>query len=83
MGSQQEKESAGKTLEEMDFLFTKDRSPWVFKDREATKIGAIFQRDMASGQALTAFDLDKTTCPKHVENVVDGEKTQTSSAGEV
>ncbi|KAL1964869.1 hypothetical protein VTN77DRAFT_6371 [Rasamsonia byssochlamydoides] len=49
-------ESAGKTLEEMDFLFTKDRTPWVFLDREATKIGAIFERDMAHGEALTTFD---------------------------
>lgn len=52
-------ESAGKTLEEMDFLFTPDRTPWVFQDRSATKIGAIFERDMAHGEALTAFDAGK------------------------
>lgn len=51
-------ESAGKTLEEMDFLFTKGRSPWTFLDREATKIGALFERDLAHGEALTAFDED-------------------------
>ncbi|KAL1987930.1 hypothetical protein VTN96DRAFT_1914 [Rasamsonia emersonii] len=45
-------ESAGKTLEEMDLLFTKGRSPWVFLDRDATKIGAIFERDLARGEAL-------------------------------
>ena len=49
-------ESAGKSLEEMDFLFGKDRNVWVFLDREATKIGAIFERDMAHGEALTVFD---------------------------
>jgi hypothetical protein len=49
-------ESAGKTLEEMDFLFTKGRSPWTFLDREAIKIGALFERDLAHGEALTAFD---------------------------
>jgi hypothetical protein len=46
------KESAGKTLEEMDLLFTKGRTPWVFLDREATKIGAIFERDLSRGEAL-------------------------------
>jgi hypothetical protein len=51
-------ESAGKTLEEMDFLFTKGRSPWVFLDREATKIGALFERDLEHGEALTVFDED-------------------------
>lgn len=40
----------------MDFLFAKDRTPWVFLDREATKVGAIFERDLARGEALTAFD---------------------------
>ncbi|KAL1968342.1 hypothetical protein VTN77DRAFT_1871 [Rasamsonia byssochlamydoides] len=45
-------ESAGKTLEEMDLLFTKGRSPWVFLDRDATKIGALFERDLARGEAL-------------------------------
>ena len=40
----------------MDFLFSKGRTPWVFKDREATKVGAIFERDLARGEALTAFD---------------------------
>lgn len=51
-------ESAGKSLEEMDFLFTKGRSPWTFLDREATKIGALFERDLARGEALTTFDED-------------------------
>ncbi|RAO73330.1 uncharacterized protein BHQ10_009342 [Talaromyces amestolkiae] len=66
-------ESAGKTLEEMDFLFTPDRTPWVFQDRSATKIGAIFERDMAHGEALTAFDagkaakLDDLELGEHVE----------------
>lgn len=36
----------------MDLLFTKGRSPWVFLDRDATKIGAIFERDLARGEAL-------------------------------
>jgi hypothetical protein len=36
-------ESARKTLEEMYFLFTPDRTPRVFHDRSATKIGAIFE----------------------------------------
>lgn len=49
-------ESAGKSLEEMDFLFSPSRSIWVFKDKEATKVGAIFERDMEHGEALTVFD---------------------------
>jgi len=52
-------ESAGKTLEEMDFLFTNDRTPWVMFDKSATKIGAIFERDMAHGEAFTAFETGK------------------------
>lgn len=40
----------------MDFLFAKDRNPWVFMDKEATKVGAIFDRDMEHGEAFTAFD---------------------------
>ncbi|KAH8690868.1 putative sugar transporter [Talaromyces proteolyticus] len=75
-------ESAGKTLEEMDFLFTKDRTPWVFRDPEAKKIGAIFERDMAHGQALTAFDSGKATELTHVETVAGVEETSTK-AGEV
>ncbi|KAH8817380.1 general substrate transporter [Xylogone sp. PMI_703] len=62
-------ESAGKTLEEMDYLFMKGRSPWVMFDKEATKIGSIFERDMASGEALTAFE-GKLTDIKHVETAV-------------
>lgn len=48
-------ETAGKTLEEIDFLFDKDRSPWTFKDRQATKVGALIERNMDQGEALTAF----------------------------
>lgn len=48
-------ESAGKTLEEMDFLFTKDRTPFTFLDHDAVKIGALFERDLAQGEALTVF----------------------------
>jgi hypothetical protein len=49
-------ESARKSLEEMDFLFSPDRSIWVFLDPGATKVGAIFERDMEHGEALTVFD---------------------------
>ena len=67
-------ESAGKTLEEMDFLFSKGRSPWTFLDREATKIGALFQRDLEHGEALTVFDEDGMALKdkvRQVEDVVD------------
>lgn len=40
----------------MDFLFAKSRNPLVFKDKEATKVAAIFERDLSRGEALTAFD---------------------------
>jgi hypothetical protein len=40
----------------MDFLFSTDRTIWVFTDHEATKVGAIFERDMANGEALTVFN---------------------------
>lgn len=42
----------------MDLIFAPGRSPWVFKDKEATKVGAIVERDMRRGEALTAFDSD-------------------------
>lgn len=48
-------ESSGKSLEEMDFLFDKSRTIWVFTDRQARKVGALFERDLAHGEALTAF----------------------------
>ncbi|KAL7906438.1 general substrate transporter [Trichoderma velutinum] len=64
-------ESAGKTLEEMDFLFSKGRSPWTFLDREATKIGALFQRDLEHGEALTVFDEDGMVLKDNVRQVED------------
>lgn len=64
-------ESAGKTLEEMDFLFSKGRSPWTFLDREATKIGALFQRDLEHGEALTVFDEDSMALKDKVRQVED------------
>lgn len=70
-------ESAGKTLEEMDFLFTPDRTPWVFQDRSATQIGAIFERDMAHGEALTAFDAGKAA---QVDDLELGEHVEVSQS---
>lgn len=67
-------ESAGKTLEEMDYLFMKGRSAWVFTDKEATKIGAIFERDMTHGEALTVFE-DKSAEYGYVEKVVGSNET--------
>jgi len=52
----------------MDFLFAKGRNPWVFMDKEATKVGAIFDRDMDHGEAFTAFD-EKTLGGGQVEIV--------------
>lgn len=50
----------------MDFLFTQGRNPWVFLDKEATKVGAIFERDFEHGEAFTAFD-EKTLAAGLVE----------------
>jgi hypothetical protein len=69
-------ESAGKSLEEMDFLFDKSRTIWAFKDREATKIGALFERDMAHGEALTAFGVMKGDPADHVSNTIIASKTE-------
>lgn len=55
----------------MDFLFAKGRTPFVFVDKSATQIGAIFERDMTHGEALTAFNSAKaldTEHGVHVEN---------------
>ena len=64
-------ETAGKTLEEMDFLFLPNRNIFVFQDKEATKIGAIFERDMWHGEALTAFGLEKGGSVEQVEGTAD------------
>jgi hypothetical protein len=50
----------------MDFLFAKGRNPWVFMDKEATKIGPIFDHGTENGEAFTAFD-EKTLRNDHVE----------------
>jgi hypothetical protein len=62
----------------MDFLFAKDRTAWVFKDKKATKVGAILERDFENGEAFTAFD------EKDVDDVerVGGEATVVQSEGE-
>ena len=70
-------ESAGKSLEEMDFLFAKDRTPWVFLDQEAKKIGAIFDRDMEHGEALTVFDKSVKDVVEHVDRNVTDKRSQT------
>lgn len=70
-------ESAGKTLEEMDLLFVKGRTPWVFLDKEATKIGSILERDLARGEALTDFD---KVVVDDAELVVVSEKTESVAA---
>lgn len=49
-------EKARKTLEDVDFLFNQDRTIWTFKDRQARRVGAIFERDMAHGEVLTNLD---------------------------
>lgn len=65
-------ESSGKTLEEMDFLFTKGRSIWTFLDREATKIGALFERDLAHGETLTGFNENGMILKAKIGNPLEG-----------
>ncbi|GJN74679.1 hypothetical protein PLICBS_008770 [Purpureocillium lilacinum] len=82
-------ESAGKTLEEMDFLFAKGRTPFTFLDRDAIRIGALFERDLAHGEALTAFDMENLDAKLasvepaagHVEKVVQHRLQQTADQG--
>lgn len=66
-----QQETAQKTLEEVDFLFDSSRNVWVFRDRQACRVGAIFSRDMAHGEALTQFDGKKVDSAQvgHVEFV--------------
>ncbi|KAJ5546660.1 hypothetical protein N7494_004245 [Penicillium frequentans] len=75
-------ETAGKSLEEVDFLFSKDRTVWVFRDRQARKVGAIFERDMAHGEALTDFD-GKIAGTSHVDNVEYDARLASSNTGAV
>jgi hypothetical protein len=58
----------------MDYLFVKGRSAWVFTDKQATKIGAIFERDMTHGEALTVFE-NKAAEYSYVEKVVGSTET--------
>ena len=53
--------SAGRTLEEMDYLFTKGRAIFVFADREVAMIGSPLDRDLAQGEVLRVFDADNIT----------------------
>ncbi|KAF2483796.1 hypothetical protein BDY17DRAFT_294451 [Neohortaea acidophila] len=45
-------ETAKKSLEETDLLFSDDRTIWVFKDREATKVGGLVSRDLERGESI-------------------------------
>lgn len=73
----------------MDFLFAKGRTPFTFLDRDAIRIGALFERDLAHGEALTAFDMEnldaKLASVKpaagHVEKVVQHRLQQTADQG--
>ncbi|KAJ5307460.1 hypothetical protein N7476_008116 [Penicillium atrosanguineum] len=71
-------ETAQKTLEEVDFLFDKSRTAWVFRDRQACKVGAIFDRDMSRGEALTEFN-GKGTGATQFAHVEFGEVSTTSN----
>ena len=64
----------------MDFLFGKDRTPWVFRDKEATKIGAIFERDLSHGEALTVFDKSIKAGVEHVDRDIEHHDTLDSHA---
>lgn len=61
-------ESALKSLEEMDLLFASNRSIFVFNDKDATKVGAIIERDLAHGEALS-FNPDGEKQIETVETV--------------
>jgi hypothetical protein len=65
----------------MDFLFAKNRTPWVFTDKQATKIGAIFDRDFDHGEAFTDFDEKEADGVDHVERV--GGDSPAVNSGEV
>lgn len=59
----------------MDFLFDKDRKTWVFKDRQARKVGAILDRDLTHGEALTEFDGKGVAQVSRVDRVEFGAQT--------
>lgn len=62
------KETARKSLEELDFLLSKDRTVWISRDRQAPKVGAIIDRDMAHGDAVADFE-GKGTEAAHADYV--------------
>ncbi|KFX85869.1 hypothetical protein O988_09868, partial [Pseudogymnoascus sp. VKM F-3808] len=63
-------ESAGKTLEEMDLLFQKERTRWVFKDKEATMIGTLLEHDLSTGEVLVSALAKGGAYGAHVEDKV-------------
>jgi hypothetical protein len=62
------KESAGKTLEEMDLLFQKERTRWVFRDKEATMIGTLLEHDLLTGEVLVSALAKGGAFGVHVED---------------
>ncbi|OBT39592.1 hypothetical protein VE00_10554 [Pseudogymnoascus sp. WSF 3629] len=61
-------ESAGKTLEEMDLLFQKGRTQWVFRDKEATMIGSLLEHDLLTGEVLVSALAKGGALGVHIED---------------
>lgn len=67
----------------MDFLFAKSRTPWVFKEREAKNVGAIFEQDLSRGEALTAFDEKAFGVADSIEAIEDKHQSATRNKDQV
>ena len=52
-------ETSQRSLEELDLLFTPDRTTWVFTDKEARKKGSILQHSLTDGPDVVSHELEK------------------------
>jgi hypothetical protein len=54
----------------MDLLFQKERTRWVFKDKEATMIGTLLEHDLSTGEVLVSALAKGGAYGAHVEDKV-------------
>lgn len=52
-------ETTGKSLEELDLLFTPDRTAWVFRDRDACSKQPILSHSLSDDPEIVAHELHK------------------------
>lgn len=65
-------ETTGKSLEELDLLFTPDRTAWVFRDRDACSKQPILSHSLSDDPEVVAHELHKRLVINRGGDVEDG-----------